>query len=193
MGIVRFALRFPHTFYVVAALILFLGFAAIRSMPTDIFPEINIPVVSVVWTYNGMSAEQIQDRILAIHERQMASLVDDISRIEATSYNGVGVEKVGGDPTVLAVVEGLVGVHEHVVVVFEHAHELDVTGGVPGDEPFEELDEPGTPVSHDGAVLGVAITGGRLDGLAEMPIANPIEVEATDHVESLGHAVLPRG
>jgi Cu/Ag efflux pump CusA len=48
MGIVRFALRFPHTFYVVAALILFLGFAAIRSMPTDIFPEIRIPVVTVI-------------------------------------------------------------------------------------------------------------------------------------------------
>ena len=49
MGIVRFALRFPHTFYVVAALILFLGIAAIRSMPTDIFPEIRIPVVTVIW------------------------------------------------------------------------------------------------------------------------------------------------
>jgi multidrug efflux pump subunit AcrB len=63
-------------------------------MPVDIFPEINIPVVSVVWTYNGMSATDIQNRILSLHERQMASLVDDISRIEATSYVGVGVEKV---------------------------------------------------------------------------------------------------
>ena len=63
-------------------------------MPIDIFPEINIPVVSVVWTYNGMSATDIQNRILSFHERQMASLVDDISRIEATSYEGVGVEKV---------------------------------------------------------------------------------------------------
>ncbi len=63
-------------------------------MPIDIFPEINIPVVSVVWTYNGMSADDIQNRILSLHERQMASLVDDIARIEATSYDGVGVEKV---------------------------------------------------------------------------------------------------
>ena len=63
-------------------------------MPTDIFPEINIPVVSVVWTYNGMSADEIQNRILVMHERQMASLVDDIARIEANSYNGVGVIKV---------------------------------------------------------------------------------------------------
>ncbi len=63
-------------------------------MPTDIFPEINIPVVSVVWTYNGMNATDIQNRILTFHERQMASLVDDISRMEANSYNGVGVIKV---------------------------------------------------------------------------------------------------
>ena len=63
-------------------------------MPIDIFPEIDIPVVSVVWTYNGMSAQDIRNRILTLHERQLASLVDDISRIEATSYDGVGVEKV---------------------------------------------------------------------------------------------------
>src|SRR5882724_2581914 len=63
-------------------------------MPVDIFPEIDIPVVSVVWTYNGMSAREMQNRILTIHERQLASLVDDISRIESTSYQGVGVEKV---------------------------------------------------------------------------------------------------
>ena len=63
-------------------------------MPTDIFPEINIPVVSVVWTYNGMSAYEMQRRILNYHQRQLASLVDDMSRLEATSYNGVGVIKV---------------------------------------------------------------------------------------------------
>ena len=63
-------------------------------MPVDIFPSIDIPVVSVVWTYAGMSAPDIQNRILTLHERQLASLVDDISRIEATSYQGVGVEKV---------------------------------------------------------------------------------------------------
>ena len=63
-------------------------------MPVDIFPEIDIPVVSVVWTYNGMSAPDIQDRILSLHERSLAALVDNISRIEATSYVGVGVEKI---------------------------------------------------------------------------------------------------
>lgn len=94
MSLVTYVLRRPYT--VVAGLILvcILGVGAALRMPVDIFPEINIPVVSVVWTYSGMSAVDIQNRILTFHERQLASLVDDISRIEATSYNGVGVEKV---------------------------------------------------------------------------------------------------
>jgi multidrug efflux pump subunit AcrB len=94
MKLVAFVLGRPYT--VVAALILvcILGLGAALRMPIDIFPEIDIPVVSVVWTYNGISAEDMQNRILSLHERQMASLVDDISRIEATSYQGVGVEKV---------------------------------------------------------------------------------------------------
>src|SRR5208282_1614679 len=75
-------------------MICLLAVGAASRMPIDIFPEINIPVVSVVWTYNGMSAPDIQNRILSLHERQIASLVDDISRIEATSYQGVGVEKI---------------------------------------------------------------------------------------------------
>ena len=94
MPIVAYVLKRPYT--VVAGLILvcLLGIGAAMRMPIDIFPEINIPVVSVVWTYSGMSATDMQNRILTLHERQMASLVDDISRIEATSYQGVGVEKV---------------------------------------------------------------------------------------------------
>ncbi len=71
-----------------------MGIGAALRMPIDIFPEIDIPVVAVVWTYNGMSAQDMQNRILTLHERQLASLVDDISRIEAVSYQGVGVEKV---------------------------------------------------------------------------------------------------
>src|SRR5271169_4105556 len=94
MFIVRFALRRPYTVFALVILVCLLGIGAALRMPIDIFPEINIPVVSVVWTYNGMSAEEIQNRILIKHERQMASLVDDIERIEANSYNGVGVIKV---------------------------------------------------------------------------------------------------
>src|ERR1700723_1349619 len=94
MSLVRFVLQRPYTVASMLILIFLLGIGAALRMPIDIFPEINIPVVSVVWTYNGMSATDIQNRILSLHERQMASLVDDISRIEATSYQGVGVEKV---------------------------------------------------------------------------------------------------
>jgi len=91
---VEAVLKRPYTVVAVLILVCLLGAGAALRMPVDIFPEIDIPVVSVVWTYNGMSAEDIQNRILTLHERQLASLVDDISRIEATSYVGVGVEKI---------------------------------------------------------------------------------------------------
>jgi multidrug efflux pump subunit AcrB len=94
MSIVGYVLRHPYTVAASLALVCILGIGAGMRMPVDIFPEIDIPVVSVVWTYNGMNARDIQNRILTLHERQMASLVDDISHIEANSYDGVGVEKV---------------------------------------------------------------------------------------------------
>src|SRR5579862_9247456 len=94
MGLVRYILNHPYTVAALLALVALLGIGEALRMPVDIFPEMNIPVCSVVWTYNGMDAEDIQNRILTLHERQMASLVDDISRIEATSYNGVGVERI---------------------------------------------------------------------------------------------------
>ena len=75
-------------------LICIMGIGAGLRMPVDIFPEIDIPVVSVVWTYGGMSARDIQDRILTLHERQLASLVDDISRIEATATTASASIKV---------------------------------------------------------------------------------------------------
>src|SRR6201995_1026246 len=70
------------------------GLGPAPRIPVDGLLEIDIPVVRVVWTDGGMSAHDIRDRILTLHVRQLASLVDDISRIEATSYSGVGVEKV---------------------------------------------------------------------------------------------------
>jgi len=94
MSVVEIALKRPYTVVAVLILICLMGIGAALRMPIDIFPEINIPVVAVVWTYNGMSAEDMQNRILTLHERQLASLVDDIARIEAVSYQGVGVEKV---------------------------------------------------------------------------------------------------
>ncbi len=94
MSVVEIALKRPYTVVASLILIALMGIGAGLRMPVDIFPEINIPVAAVVWTYNGMSALDIQNRILTLHERQLASLVDDISRIEAESYQGVGVEKI---------------------------------------------------------------------------------------------------
>jgi multidrug efflux pump subunit AcrB len=94
MSIVEMALKRPYTVVAMLILITLMGIGAALRMPIDIFPEIDIPVVAVVWTYNGMSAQDIQNRILTLHERQIASLVDDIERIEAISYQGVGVEKI---------------------------------------------------------------------------------------------------
>jgi multidrug efflux pump subunit AcrB len=94
MSVVAFALKRPYTVFAVLILVSLLGVGAALRMPVDIFPEIDIPVVSVVWTYNGMSPEDIQNRILVLHERQLASLVDNIDQIESNSYEGVGVIKV---------------------------------------------------------------------------------------------------
>src|SRR6202023_2049834 len=94
MSVVEIALKRPYTVVASLILICLMGIGAALRMPIDIFPEIDIPVVAVVWTYNGMSAQDMQNRILTLHERQLASLVDNISRIEAVSYQGVGVEKI---------------------------------------------------------------------------------------------------
>jgi multidrug efflux pump subunit AcrB len=94
MSVVETALKRPYTVVALLILVSLMGIGAALRMPVDIFPEIDIPVVAVVWTYNGMSAQDIQNRILTLHQRQLASLVDDISRIEAVSYQGVGVEKI---------------------------------------------------------------------------------------------------
>jgi multidrug efflux pump subunit AcrB len=94
MSLVQYVLKRPYTVVAVLILVGLLGIGEALRMPVDIFPEMDIPVVSVVWTYAGMDAQNIQNRILTLHERQMASIVDDIARIEATSYEGVGVIKV---------------------------------------------------------------------------------------------------
>jgi multidrug efflux pump subunit AcrB len=88
------SLNRPYTVASLVVLVCLLGALSVLRMPVDIFPEIDIPVVSVVWTYGGMTADEMQNRILVVHERQMASMVDDIAHMEANSYGGVGVIKV---------------------------------------------------------------------------------------------------
>jgi len=100
MGLVRFALRFPHTFYVVAALILFLGVAAIRSMPTDIFPNINIPVVTVIWSYTGLSTPEMEQRVTTYSQYSISSNVTGVKNMEAQTLNGLSVQKIYFQPDV---------------------------------------------------------------------------------------------
>ena len=100
MWIVRLALRRPYTFVVFALLILILGVFSIESMPTDIFPNIDIPVVTVVWNYEGLSADQIANRIVTNAERGMTTTVNDIDHIESQSLVGVGLIKVFFHPNV---------------------------------------------------------------------------------------------
>ena len=100
MWIVRLALRRPYTFVVFALLILILGAYSILSMPTDIFPNIDIPVVTVVWHYTGLSAEQMADRIVFNSERSMTTTVNDVDHIESQSLDSVGVIKVFFKPHV---------------------------------------------------------------------------------------------
>ncbi|MBR1147087.1 efflux RND transporter permease subunit [Bradyrhizobium sp. AUGA SZCCT0431] len=100
MGIVRFALRFPHTFYVVAALILFLGVVACREMPTDVFPEINIPVVTVIWSYTGLSTPEMEQRVTTYSQYAISSNVNGIKNIEAQTLAGLSVQKIYFQPDV---------------------------------------------------------------------------------------------
>src|SRR6202047_1070692 len=100
MGIVRFALRFPYTFYVLAALILFLGVSAITVMPEDIFPEIDIPVVSVIWQYTGLSVPEMEQRVTTYSQYSMSTNVTGIKNIEAQTLNGLSVQKVYFQPDV---------------------------------------------------------------------------------------------
>jgi multidrug efflux pump subunit AcrB len=100
MGIVRFALRFPHTFYVVAALILFLGGVASYSMRTDIFPEINIPVVTVIWSYTGLSTPEMEQRVTTYSQYSISANVNGIKNIEAQTMAGLSVQKIYFQPDV---------------------------------------------------------------------------------------------
>jgi multidrug efflux pump subunit AcrB len=100
MGIVRFALRFPHTFYVVAALILFLGIAAIRSMPTDIFPEIRIPVVTVIWQYTGLTTPEMEQRVSTYSQYSISANVNGIKNMEVQTLNGLSIQKLYFQPDV---------------------------------------------------------------------------------------------
>jgi multidrug efflux pump subunit AcrB len=94
MWIVRLALRRPYTFVVMSILILIMGGLAILRTPTDIFPNIDIPVVSIIWNYNGLVPQEMSDRIVTTTERSLTTTVDNIEHIESQSLYGIAVVKV---------------------------------------------------------------------------------------------------
>src|SRR6185312_2517702 len=98
MWIVRLALRRPYTFVVLALLLLILGPLVILNTPTDIFPNIDIPVVSVIWRYTGFNAQQMSDHIVTLTERSLTTTVDDIEHIESQSLDGTAVVKIFFQP-----------------------------------------------------------------------------------------------
>src|SRR6204780_1285871 len=99
MWIVRIALARPYTFVVLALLILILSPVVILRTPTDIFPNIDIPVVAVAWTYTGMNPEELEGRLTTVYEKVLTTLVDNIEHIESTTVNGTVVVKIFLQPT----------------------------------------------------------------------------------------------
>jgi multidrug efflux pump subunit AcrB len=108
MGIVRFALKFPYTFYVLALFIVFLGVTEITVMSEDISPEIdilvvsviiNIPVVSVIWQYTGLSTPEMEQRVSTYSQYSISSNVTGIRDMEAQTLNGIVVQKIYFQPT----------------------------------------------------------------------------------------------
>lgn len=100
MWIVRLALQRKYTIAVLALLILIMGVVSIRQMPTDIFPRINIPVISVIWSYRGLSTDEMEKMITNFSETSVINNASDIQRVESQTYNGVAVLKIFFQPTV---------------------------------------------------------------------------------------------
>src|SRR3954471_4699728 len=98
MWIVQLALRRTYTFIVLSVLVLVVGLVAIRRMPVDNFPDIDIPVVSVVYLYRGMPADDVEKRILLVTERVRTDAVNSIEHIESKASNGVGVLRIRFQP-----------------------------------------------------------------------------------------------
>src|SRR5437879_12355570 len=98
MWIVRLALRRPYTFVVMALAIILLTPVVLLRTPVDIFPDINIPVISLVWTYNGLHPQEMEQRITSNVERGVTTLVSDVEHIESQSVNGIAVIEVFFQP-----------------------------------------------------------------------------------------------
>src|SRR5580704_3671682 len=98
MWIVRLALSRPYTFIVMALVIVLLAAVVIPRTPTDIFPNIDIPVISLVWNYAGLEPQEMEERITSNSERFVTTLVNDVEHIESQSLNGIAVVKIYFQP-----------------------------------------------------------------------------------------------
>ncbi|WP_088348758.1 MULTISPECIES: efflux RND transporter permease subunit [Rhodomicrobium] len=100
MGLVRFALRYPHTFYVMALAMLFMGISSILNTPKDIFPSINIPVVTIIWQETGLTPKEMDARVTTYSQYAISANVNDIKNMEAQTFSGISVIKVYFQPNV---------------------------------------------------------------------------------------------
>src|SRR5258706_9102214 len=98
IGLVRLALRRPYTMAIAGLLILLMGFLSVQRMVVDIFPNIDIPVVYVAWNYPGLSAEDMERRVVLVSERAYSTTVNGIERIESQSIPGIGLLKIYFQP-----------------------------------------------------------------------------------------------
>jgi multidrug efflux pump subunit AcrB len=99
-AVVRLALARPYTFVVMAILVMIFGVLSAVRTPTDIFPNIGIPVISVVWSYTGLPPDDMAGRIVAPYERVLSTTVNDVEHIESQSFPGMGVVKIFFQPNV---------------------------------------------------------------------------------------------
>ncbi|WP_407148932.1 efflux RND transporter permease subunit [Bradyrhizobium sp. ORS 86] len=100
MAIVRFALKYRHTFYVMALAMLVLGVSAILSSPKDIFPRIDVPVITLIWQYTGLTPEEMEQRVTTYSEYSISSSVNNVRNIESQTLSGISVEKIYFQPNV---------------------------------------------------------------------------------------------
>src|SRR6202042_2590676 len=100
VALVRIALSRPYTFVVLALLLLIIGPLAALRTPTDIFPDIRIPVISVIWNYAGLQPDDMSGRIVTYYERTLGTTVNDVEHIESQSFSGYGIVKIFFQPTV---------------------------------------------------------------------------------------------
>ena len=97
-GIVQLALKRPYTFVVAAILITIFGVTSALRTPTDIFPNINIPVIAVIWTYTGLPPDEMSGRIVSVYEKTLTTTVNDIEHVESQSIAGYGIVKIFFQP-----------------------------------------------------------------------------------------------